>query len=1071
MDKLIKFCLKNRFFVYMIFGSLVIFGFYSITQVPMDAIPDIGENQVIVYADWEGRSPKDVENQVTYPLTTALQGIPGVKEIRGQSGFGLSMIYIIFKDNVDYYFARTRTLEKLNYAAKDLPEGVIPTLGPDGTGLGQIFWYTLESDKHNLTELRSIQDWYVRYALASVEGVSEIASIGGYVKQYQIDIDPNKLFAYGIRSSMIMEAVKKSNIDVGAKVVELNGVEFLIRGVGFIKTNTDIENIVIGSNKGIPVRIKDVAIVQIGSDFRRGILDKNGKEAVGGVVIMRYRENPLRVIQNIKAKIESISPGLPDGVKIVPFYDRTQLINETLMTLLESIIVIIFITMAVVLSFFLPFRMSMVISLTMPVAILFSFIMMNIFKIDIHIMSLAGIIIAIGTIVDMGIVVTENIHRNLTENPHEELSSEMIKDAVFKGTYEVARSVAGAILTTIIPFLAILVLQGQSAKLFHPVVYTKTFVLIGSLVCAIVLLPSLYYDFIANTHGFIVKFILKLKTYKLIKLKIIVLTVLFVILTERIMTLTKVYQGFNYNRIIEWFVSNIYMLLFSAGFLTFLVFLSTRLKSIMAVIIPWGLKNRWFLIIPAMIFLFSLYLLAFRIQNEFKPSLDEGSLLFMPVLLPSASINQVHEIMKKQNEIIISFPEVASAVGKLGRIESATDPADITMIETIINLKPKKLWRKGMNSIKLKKELNNALKIPGVSNIWTQPIQNRIDMLSTGIRTSVGIKVFGSDLYEIEKLSIKLENAIKNVPGYDSSFSERITGKPYFEYIINREEIARFGLSISDVQDVIATSIGGENLTNILIITPGGDKIPISRIADIHYEMGPAMISSENSMLRGVVYLNLKNTVGAVDFVKNARKYIKDNVEIPKGYYYKFAGDFINQKEAFDKLKFILPLCLLLIFIIIYFTFKSVIQSLIVFLAVPISLSGGLIMLWIFGFNMSIAVVVGFIALLGIAVDDGIILTTYINQLRDELPMKTVDDVHIIITKAAIQRVRPLFMTSSTTILALVPILWSTGRGSEMIKPMSIPSIGGMLIVIISIFMTPILNSFYLEWKLKEMKK
>jgi len=1101
MDKIIKFCLNNRLIVYIIFIAIIGFGIYSIKEVPVDAIPDIGENQVIVFADWPGRSPKDVENQVTYPLSTSLQGVNGVKEIRGQSGFGFSMIYIIFEDNIDFYYARTRVLEKLNYASKDLPSGVIPTLGPDATGLGQIFWYTVEGDGYNLQQLRTIQDWYIRYALTSVQGVSEVASVGGFVKQYQIDIDPKKLFAYNIKHSQVIDAVKNSNIDVGGKVIEVNGLEFLIRGVGFIKSTDDIENIVIGSYNGTPIHIKEVASVNLGPEFRRGILNKGGKEAVGGVIIMRYKENPLKVIERVKQKIAEISKGLPNGIKIVPFYDRTGLINETLFTLKETVVVEIIITILVILTFALPFRLSLMISLTLPLAVLISFILMKLFKIDAHIMSLSGIIIAIGTIVDIGIVITENIHRNMHIKRGEEKPIEEQKQIVFEGALEVAKAVIGAIATTIVPFFAILVLEGQSAKLFHPVVYTKTFVLLGSLISAIIFLPPLYFEFLnfKAKNNFLTKIFKKFNEQKFYK-KIRFFALLFVIafLTERIIVLFKLTEGFPYKFLLEWGQSNIFMIVFSIIFLFGFYFVGKYSKNIINFIIPWGLKNKWILFIPLIIFLFGIYILFFRIQNEFKPALDEGSFLFMPVLLPSASITQVNEVLKIQNTLASKFPEVENAVGKLGRIESATDPADITMIETIINLKPKKYWRKGMTTEKLKDELNKALTIPGVSNIWTQPIQNRIDMLSTGIRTPIGIKVFGADLGQVEKLAIEIEEAVKKVPGYSSSYTERIIGKSYIEYIINREEIARFGLTIKDVQEVIETAIGGENLTmtyegrerypirvrysreyrdnieslnNILIITPDGSKIPISRIAEIRFTMGPAMINSENGMLRGIVYLTITDGTGAVDFVKKAEKEINKTVKIPKGYYYQFAGDFKNQIKAFEKLRFILPLCLLAIFLIMYFSFKSVPQTLIVFTAIPISLSGGVILLWLLGFKMSIAVVVGFIALFGVAVDDGIILTTYINQLKETFPVHSVTDIHRIIVSASLQRIRPLLMTTSTTILALVPILWSEGRGAEIIRPMSIPSIGGMLMVIITIFIVPLLNSVVMEYKLKKELK
>lgn len=1107
MKGLIRYCMEHRLLVFLLFAAVAVAGFISFSQVPIDAIPDLGENQVIVYADWPGRTPKDVEDQVTFPLSTALQGISGVKQIRGQSGFGFSMIYVIFRDDVDFYFARTRILEKLNSAAVNLPAGVVPTLGPDGTGLGQIFWYTVEGEGYNPQELRSIQDWYVRYALAAVEGVSEVASVGGYVKQYQIDVDPAKIYAYGLKVSDVVMAVESGNRDVGAKVVEMNGMEFLIRGAGFIKSTEDIEAVVIGSSKGTPIRIKDVASVGIGPDFRRGALNKNGAEATGGVVVMRYKENPQAVIKRVKAKIAEIEGGLPKGVRIVPFYDRTGLIEETLGTLKEAILVEIFITVAVILVFALPFTMSLMISLTLPFSVLMAFILMRLFKVDIHSMSLAGIIIAIGTIVDMGIVITENIHRHVRDRrkkaaPHERPSLADDADLIHKGASEVAGAVLGAICTTLVPFMAIFALQGQSAKLFHPVAYTKTFVLIGSFITAIFLLPPLYYEF----HAWKLRYegaergplaaLKRLNAGKFRLMKLIGATGIAagsLVLAERALRYFELISVSPWGAMRDWIFSNWMMLAFSAIFLILCFLLARFAQRIIRVVIPWGLRNKWILAVPALFFAGNVYILSSKIQNEFRPPLDEGSMLFMPVLLPSASLTQVEDVLKRQNAIIASFPEVELAVGKLGRIESATDPADITMIETIITLKPKSAWRKGMTVAKLRAELDAALRIPGVGNIWTQPIQNRIDMLSSGIRTAVGIKVFGSDLAEIERLALEIEEAVKDVKGLSASYTERIVGKPYVEYLIDREKLARFGLSVEDVQKVIETAIGGENITttvegrerypirvrymrdyrddlqslsSILIVTPGGERIPITRVAEMRITMGPSMINSENGLLRGIIYITLDEKAGPIEFVKAAGKAIAERVELPRGYYYQFAGDFENQVKASASLRLIFPLVLLFIFLIIYFSFNSISQTIIVFMAIPVALSGGVILLYALGYKMSVAVAVGFIALFGVAVDDGIILTTYINQLKKDRVLRSKEDIWQLITDASAQRVRPLLMTTTTTILALVPILWSTGRGSEILRPMSVPSIGGMTLELVTILIVPLLNSLLLERRL-----
>jgi Cu(I)/Ag(I) efflux system membrane protein CusA/SilA len=1094
LSKAIKYFIENRLLAYILFITIIAFGIYAMKNLPVDAIPDLGENQVIVYADWQGRSPRDVEDQITFPLSSALQGIAGVKEIRAQSAFGFSMVYVIFEDNVDFYFARTRVLEKLNYASTYLPPNVVPVLGPDATGLGQVFWYTVEGKGYSLQELRSVQDWYIKYALQAVPGVSEVASIGGFVKQYQIDIDPNKLFAYEIPHSKVISAVRDANIDVGAKVVEASGMEFIIRGVGFIKSLDDIENIVISSYNGIPVRMRDIAVVQMGPEFRRGVLDKGGTEVVGGVVVMRYRENPAQVIDSVKQKIEEISPGLPEGVEIIPFYDRTTLINATMNTLTEAIIIQIIITIGVILAFALPFKMSIIISLTLPVSVLFSFILMRLFNIEVHIMSLVGIIIAVGTIVDMGIIMTENIHRKLETSP----DNKNRKEILFKGAVEVGGAILGAISTTIIPFLAILVLDGQSAKLFHPVVFTKTFVLTGSLFTAIFLLPLLYYELIAKRKdkpkGKLLRFI-GVKKWRIIA--IIPAIALLLVLIERLLTVTNLTSGINWLSILEWLWDRKWMLFFSILFLVIVSFLARHIRNFAVRAIDWGFKHRWFLIVPLLVFLFSMYLLAFRIQNEFRPPLEEGSFLFMPVLLPSASLTQAHEVLRIQNEIIAEFPEVESVVGKIGRADTATDPAPITMVETIINLKPRKEWRKGMTKEQLLHDLNFELSIPGVGNIWTQPIQNRIDMLSTGIQTPVGIKIFGEDLEVIEQLALQVERIVRDVPGYRDSYAERIIGKPYIEYILNREEIARFGLRIAEVQQVIETAIGGENLTmtvegrerypvrvrymrdyrdsiealeNILIVTPSGEKLTLARLADIHIIMGPSMINSENGILRGIVFLNLTPGTGPVDFVERASRLLDEKLEFPRGYYYEFSGDYENQIRAYDKLKFILPLCFAGIFLILFMQFKSVPQTIFVLLAIPVTLSGGVILLWLMDFKMSIAVAVGFIALFGIAVDDGIVITTYINQLKEESPLSSVEEIRKTILGAVSMRIRPMFMTTVTTILALLPVLWTDGQGSEIIRPMAVPSIGGMTIGILTLFVVPLLNSWILESRLKKNK-
>jgi Cu(I)/Ag(I) efflux system membrane protein CusA/SilA len=851
INKLIDWCLKNRFVVLVFTGIVILWGIYAINRVPVDAIPDIGENQQIIFVDWPGRDAQTIEDQITYPLTTNLYGIPGVKTIRASSAFGFSMIYVIFHDWVDFYWSRERILEKLQQAKEFLPQGVVPVLGPDATGLGQVFWYTVEGEGYNLQELRSLQDWYIRYHLSSVEGVAEVASVGGFVKQYQIDIDPNKLLIYGVKLGDVFNAVRNSNIDVGAKVVERGGMEFIIRGVGFIKKIEDIENIVVGSYNGTPVFIKNIAKVQIGPEFRRGVLYKTDKEVVGGVVIVRYKENPLEVIKRVKQRIKEIELGLPKGVKIVPFYDRTELIKRTINTLRDTLILEIIITIFTVIIFINHFRTSLIISFTLPLAVLISFIVMYYLKIDSNIMSLSGIAIAIGTLVDMGIIMSENSYRHLVLDGGKRPRLEVILEA----SKEVGSAVMTAILTTVVSFIPVFALEAQEGKLFRPLAYTKTFALLASVFIALTLTPTLCFYLLRG---------------KLIPVE-------------------------------------------EAPFSRFLVKYYEK-------ILRWVLAHRKvFLLIPAAVLIISIFI-ATKIGREFMPPFDEGSILFMPVVSPAVSLTEAQRIMKIQNKIISSFPEVDSVVGKIGRAETATDPAPVEMFETIINLKPKKYWRKGMTKEKLIHEMDAALKFPGVANIWTQPIVNRIDMLSTGIRTPVGVKIFGTDIKKLEQIAEEIKNIVKDVKGVEDLYAEKITGKPYLEIIPDREKIARYGLTIRDVQDVIEMAIGGENLTTvfegrerypvrvryfrelrdsperirrILVPAPTGSYIPLGQIAEIKLVEGPAMINSENGMLRAYVLMNVRGR-DMVGFVEEASKLVAKKMagKLPPGYSIQWSGQF-----------------------------------------------------------------------------------------------------------------------------------------------------------------------------------
>jgi Cu(I)/Ag(I) efflux system membrane protein CusA/SilA len=1025
INKLIEWCLKNRFVVLVFTGIVILWGIYAINRVPVDAIPDIGENQQIIFVDWPGRDAQTIEDQVTYPLTTRLFGIPGVKTIRASSAFGFSMIYVIFHDWVDFYWSRERILEKLQQAKEFLPQGVVPVLGPDATGLGQVFWYTVEGEGYNLQELRSLQDWYIRYHLSSVEGVAEVASVGGFVKQYQIDIDPNKLLVYGVKLSDVFNAVRNSNIDVGAKVVERGGMEFIIRGVGFIKKIEDIENIVVGSYNGTPVFIKNIAKVQIGPEFRRGVLYKADKEVVGGVVIVRYKENPLEVIKRVKQRIKEIELGLPKGVKIIPFYDRTELIKRTINTLRDTLILEIIITIFTVIFFINHFRTSLIISFTLPLAVLISFIVMYYLKVDSNIMSLSGIAIAIGTLVDMGIIMSENSYRHLVLDGGRRPRLEVILEA----SKEVGSAVMTAILTTVVSFIPVFALEAQEGKLFRPLAYTKTFVLLASVFIALTLTPTLCFYLLRG---------------KLIPVE-------------------------------------------EAPFSKFLVRYYEK-------ILRWILAHRkTFLSIPLIILIISMVIMT-RIGREFMPPFDEGSILFMPVVSPAVSLTEAQRIMKIQNKIISSFPEVDSVVGKIGRAETATDPAPVEMFETIINLKPKKYWRKGMTKEKLIHEMDAALKFPGVANIWTQPIVNRIDMLSTGIRTPVGVKIFGTDIKKLEQIAEEIKNIVKDVKGVEDLYAEKITGKPYLEIIPDREKIARYGLTIRDVQDVIEMAIGGENLTTVfegrerytvrvryfrelrdspqkirrlLVPTSTGSYIPLGQIAEIKLVEGPAMINSENGMLRAYVLMNVRGR-DMVGFVEEASKLVAKKMagKLPPGYSIQWSGQFENQVRARKRLSVLVPISLFINYILIFMNFKSHRKALTIFTAIPVTLAGGILLLAIYGYNFSVAVWVGFIALFGIAVDDGVLITTYLHQVFAERKPKTKQEIIEATVYAGKARIRPAFMTTITTILALLPIFLFGGTGKEVMRPMAIPSFGGMIIEMITWFIVPTIYSWFEEKKL-----
>ncbi|MBN1975217.1 MAG: efflux RND transporter permease subunit [Sedimentisphaerales bacterium] len=1187
-DRIIRFCLENKLIVGLLvilfigWGLMVAPFDWDLRGLPrnpvsVDAIPDIGENQQIVFTEWMGRSPRDVEDQVTYPLTVSLLGVPGVKTIRSYSFFGFSGIFVIFNENIDFYWSRSRIFEKLNsLPANTLPEGVKPSLGPDATALGQIFWYTLEGydDKNRPTggwdsqELRTIQDWQVRYSLLGAEGVSEVASIGGKVKEYQIDVDPDAMRAFNTGIDEIYKAVKSSNIDVGAKTIEINKVEYVIRGLGFIKDISDIENTVVKVNDNVPVYIKDIAEVSYGPALRRGALDKGGAEAVGGVVVVRHGFNPLEAINNVKKKIEEISTGLPkktlsDGtvsqVKIVPFYDRTGLIYETLGTLNSALTEEVLVTMIVVILLVFHFRSSLLICALLPLAILMCFIAMKLFGVDANIVALSGIAIAIGTMVDMGIVICENILKHLKQAGYEENKLEVI----YKAASEVGSAVLTAVSTTVVGFLPVFALTGAEGKLFKPLAYTKTFALISSVIVALTIIPPAAY--ILFTRKNIKKFsqnkklgsskgnfiIRKIKNSIPVFANIIVVILVSILLTNHWRPL-GITSGMIKNLL---FVT----LLIGSLLVFFIIF-----QRLYPYILGWCLNHKLlFLSVPLLILILGgmiwigfgkvLFFAPQSIRNnnlwaagnktfpglgkEFMPSLDEGSFLYMPTTMPHASIEECLDILQKQDAAIQSIPEIESVVGKIGRVDSPLDPAPISMIETIINYKPEYItdengnqirqWRENIESPDdIWDEIVKVAQIPGTTSApKLQPIAARIVMLQSGMRAPMGIKVKGPDLDVIEYFGLELEKLLKEVPSVKESavIADRIVGKPYLEIEINRQAIARYGISIAHIQEVIEVAIGGKNITTtvegrerysvrvryqreerdhietlgeILIPSSDGSQIPLIQLAEIRYVRGPQAIKSEDTFLVGYVLFDKKDSFAEVDVVDNCREYLENKIKsgeliVPAGVSYSFAGSYENQVRAQKKLAVVIPLALFIIFIILYMQFRSVPVGIFVFSGILVAWAGGFMMIWFYSqpwfldfqifsvnmrelfqvhpVNLSVAVWVGFLALFGIASDDGVVMCTYIKQSFQKTSPVSRDQTRELIIEAGKRRIRPCLMTTATTILALIPILTSTGRGSDIMVPMAIPSFGGMTIEILTMLIVPTLYCALKEFQIKKV--
>ena len=1122
--RIIQYCIDNRLMVTIAVGLVTVWGIISLRTTPLDAIPDLSENQVIVLTEYMGRAPQVVEDQITYPLSAALQGTPGVKAIRATSAFGYSMIYVIFEDSIDPYWARSRVLEKLNYAQSLLPAGVVPQLGPDGTGVGHVFWYTLKSDRHDLSELRALQDFYVRYLLQSVQGVAEVASIGGFERQYHIEIDPNRLRAFDLPLMRVLNAIRESNLDVGGRIIEMTDAEYFVQGSGYIESIEDIESIVVRVDAdGTPVTVGDVADVQMGGDIRRGMLDENGEgEVVGGIVVMRYEENAYAVIERVRERLAEVEAGLPEGVVIEVAYDRSDLIERAIDTLTHTLTEEALVVSAVVLVFLTHLPAAFVVVLALPLAVLIAFIFMRNLGITSNIMSLGGIAIAIGVLVDASIVMIENAFRHLSEaqergelhEPERTLATTLRswatmlawgvlfgagvwaivtaesgdtaqrwigiaatvsasvrmlltlvrwssdadptevarREIIAKSAKQVGPAIFFSMLIILTSFVPVFMLTGQEGKLFRPLAWTKTFAMFGASVMSITLVP------------FLMTFALRGRLRPEHKSP----------------------------------VSRFFIWLYRPFLLAALRFRKSAIvlmllvgASAIPLITGWNLDlnddGEPEVAVEPM-------------GSEFMPALDEGSLLYMPVTLPNVSVNEAKRLLQLTDHLIAQVHEVEYVLGKVGRADTATDPAPVAMIETIIILRPESEWREGMTKSLLVSELDALLQIPGFTNGWTQPIINRINMLATGIRTDLGVKFFGPDLQVLADLAQSADTILREVPGAVDLYAERVTGGRYLDINIDRQAIARYGLAVNDVQMVVETAIGGmpltqtvegrdrfdvraryardfrdspEDLANILVSTGAGLQIPLGQLANIEILDGPPMINSEDGMLRSVVLLNVRGRdMGS--FMEEAQATLAEQLDVPAGYTYRWSGQWENQVRAKKRLRLLIPIAVFVIFLFLYITFKRVQEALLVMLAVPFALVGGIWLLFLMDVNFSVAVWVGFIALFGVAVETGVVMVIYLQEALDKRIHAgdvTRGDVLKACVEGSVLRLRPKLMTVGTTLIGLTPILWATGTGSDVMRPIAIPMVGGMISsTLVVLIMTPVLFAMLKLFELKRGK-
>ena len=1038
LSKIIDWSGRNRFLVLLATLFIVLGGIFAVLRTPIDALPDLSDVQVIVYTEVPGQAPQVVEDQVTYPLTTAMLSVPKSKVVRGFSFFGASFVYIIFEDGTDIYWARSRVLEYLNFASGRMPKGISPQIGPDATGVGWVYQYALLAKDKTLAELRSIQDWYVRYQLTKAHGVAEVASVGGFVQTYQVTVDPVKLRAYNIPLMKVAQVIRDSNRDVGGRAVEMAETEYMVRGMGYLRGKSDLEMLVVKADKGTPVLIRDIAQVELTPDERRGLTELNGEgEVVSGIAMARYGENALEVISNLKEKIAEIGPGLPEGVTVQTVYDRSELIKRAIDTLKRTLIEESLIVALVCVVFLMHVRSALVAILMLPVGILMAFIAMRLLGMSSNIMSLGGIAIAIGAMIDAAIVMIENAHKHLERLPEKHTTSQRF-EAMLEACKEVGPALFFSLLIITVSFLPVFALEGQEGRLFSPLAYTKTFAMAGAALLSITLVPVLMLLFIRG----------------------------------KVMPEAKN----PVNRFLIW----VY-------------------RPIIAGVMRWKKVT----VLLALLALGASYYPASKLGSEFMPTLNEGSLLYMPASLPGMSITKAAELLQTQNKIIKSFPEVASVYGKAGRANTATDPAPTEMFETVINLKPESEWRAGLTIDKLIAEMDKALQFPGVANSWTMPIKARIDMLSTGIRTPIGIKVFGKNLDEMEKLSRQIESVVKTVPGTSSAFAERITGGFYLNIEPDRAQLARYGLAVGELLDVVGSALGGEMVTTtvegrerygvtvryprelrndpqqiatqVLVPTMEGAMVPLGQLAKVVVAKGAPGIRTENALLSAYIYVDIRDRdIGS--YVRDAKKAVAEQITFPSGYYVTWSGQFENMERAIEKMKVVIPVTLLSIFLLLYLNFRRITETLIVMLSVPFALVGGVWLMWWLGYNLSVAVAVGFIALAGVAAETGVIMLIYLDhawqEIKDECRLAgralTVADLYAAVMEGAVERVRPKMMTVVAIMAGLLPIMWGTGTGSEVMSRIAAPMVGGMISsTVLTLAVIPAIYALVKQWRLK----